>query len=85
MDAAAGGARRAGARGAAAARARRECEGVVALIGEGALADEQIARRLGIELSTVKNHVHNILDKLDVGRRSDAAAPDASPPHLSLH
>ena len=50
----------------------RECE-VVALIGEG-LANKQIARRLGIELSTVKNHVHNILDKLDVGRRSDAAA-----------
>jgi len=33
-----------------------------------------IATSLGIELCTVKNHVHNILDKLGVARRADVAA-----------
>lgn len=41
------------------------------------LADGQtnkvIAQRLGIEPTTVKNHVHNILEKLQVSRRTDAA------------
>jgi DNA-binding NarL/FixJ family response regulator len=46
---------------------------IVALIDAG-LSNKQIAARLSIELSTVKNHVHNILDKLDVTRRNDAAA-----------
>lgn len=32
-----------------------------------------IASSLGIELCTVKNHVHNILDKLGVERRADVA------------
>jgi two-component system, NarL family, nitrate/nitrite response regulator NarL len=46
---------------------------VVALIDEG-LSNKQIAEQLGIEASTVKNHVHNILEKLGVNRRSEAAA-----------
>jgi DNA-binding NarL/FixJ family response regulator len=29
---------------------------------------------LGIQATTVKNHVHNILDKLKVHRRGEAAA-----------
>ncbi|WP_197514979.1 response regulator transcription factor [Mycobacterium sp. 852013-50091_SCH5140682] len=33
-----------------------------------------IASSLGIELCTVKNHVHNILDKLGIERRADVAA-----------
>lgn len=51
---------------------RRETE-VLGLVGEG-LSNKQIARRLSIELPTVKNHVHNILEKLHVGGRSEAVA-----------
>jgi DNA-binding NarL/FixJ family response regulator len=50
----------------------RELE-IVRLIDEGH-SNKQIAQRLCIELSTVKNHVHNILGKLGVQRRSEAAA-----------
>ncbi|MDH6143523.1 two-component system nitrate/nitrite response regulator NarL [Kitasatospora sp. GP30] len=46
---------------------------IVDLIALG-LANQEIARRLGIELCTVKNHVHNILEKLNVRRRSEVAA-----------
>jgi DNA-binding CsgD family transcriptional regulator len=46
---------------------------VVQLIAEG-LSNKEIAARLFIEFATVKNHVHNILEKLDVARRSDAVA-----------
>jgi two-component system, NarL family, nitrate/nitrite response regulator NarL len=46
---------------------------IVDLIGE-ALSNKEIATRLGIEVATVKNHVHNILEKLDVSRRTDAVA-----------
>ena len=50
----------------------RETE-IVDLIEQG-LSNKQIARRLSIELATVKNHVHNILEKLEVGRRGEAVA-----------
>lgn len=46
---------------------------IVALIGEG-LSNKEIAARLTIEVATVKNHVHNILEKLDVRRRGEAVA-----------
>jgi DNA-binding NarL/FixJ family response regulator len=46
---------------------------IVDLVALG-LANREIARRLGIELCTVKNHVHNILEKLNVRRRSEVAA-----------
>ena len=46
---------------------------VVALVDEG-LSNKDIASRLGIELSTVKNHIHNVLSKLHATRRSQAAA-----------
>jgi two-component system, NarL family, nitrate/nitrite response regulator NarL len=46
---------------------------VVQLIEEG-LSNKQIARRLSIELRTVKNHVHHILVKYKVHHRADAAA-----------
>jgi two-component system nitrate/nitrite response regulator NarL len=45
---------------------------IVELIAQG-LSNKEIARRLYIALPTVKNHVHNILEKLDVSRRLDAA------------
>jgi DNA-binding NarL/FixJ family response regulator len=37
-------------------------------------SNKEIARALSIEVSTVKNHVHNILRKLNVQRRGEAAA-----------
>ena len=43
------------------------------LIDQG-LSNKEIARQLCIELATVKNHVHNILEKLQVARRWQAAA-----------
>ena len=46
---------------------------VMQLVDEG-LSNQQIARRLSIELRTVKNHVHHILAKLGVHRRADAVA-----------
>jgi two-component system, NarL family, nitrate/nitrite response regulator NarL len=46
---------------------------IVRLIGEG-LSNKEIARRLCIELSTVKNHVHSALEKLGTHRRAEAAA-----------
>lgn len=49
----------------------RELE-VVDLIAEG-LSNKQIAGRLSIEVATVKNHVHSILEKLQVARRGDVA------------
>jgi two-component system nitrate/nitrite response regulator NarL len=46
---------------------------VAELIAEG-LSNKEIAARLFIEVATVKNHVHNILEKLGVDRRFDAVA-----------
>jgi two-component system, NarL family, nitrate/nitrite response regulator NarL len=50
---------------------RRERE-IAALMRQD-LSNKEIATRLRIEVATVKNHVHNVLDKLQVHRRSDAA------------
>jgi two-component system nitrate/nitrite response regulator NarL len=58
---------------AALARLTRREQEIVRLIDEG-LSNKQIAQRLSIELATVKNHVHNILEKLGVARRAEAAA-----------
>jgi two-component system, NarL family, nitrate/nitrite response regulator NarL len=38
------------------------------------LTNKHIARRLGIETATVKNHLHNMYEKLKVHRRGEAAA-----------
>jgi two-component system nitrate/nitrite response regulator NarL len=46
---------------------------VVRLVGCG-LSNKEIARELSIALPTVKNHVHSILEKLQVHRRGDAAS-----------
>ena len=51
---------------------RRELE-ILRLIGRG-LSNKEIAAALHIELATVKNHVHNILEKLNVNGRTEAAA-----------
>lgn len=50
---------------------RRERE-VVALVERGR-CNKEMARELGIELQTVKNHVHNVLEKLQVGSRGELA------------
>ncbi len=48
----------------------RELE-VITLIADG-LPNKEIAQRLFIETQTVKNHVHNILDKLQLQNRLEA-------------
>ena len=46
---------------------------IARLLDEG-LSNKEIAIQLCIEVATVKNHVHNILEKLHVHRRGEAAA-----------
>lgn len=46
---------------------------IVRLIDQG-LSNKEIGALLYIEVATVKNHVHNILEKMHVKRRGEAAA-----------
>lgn len=46
---------------------------VAALLADG-LSSKLIARRLCVAVSTVKNHIHSILDKWEVRSRGEAAA-----------
>lgn len=46
---------------------------VMDLIGQGS-SNKEIANQLNISVSTVKNHVHHILEKLHLGRRGQVAA-----------
>jgi len=46
---------------------------IVRLLDQG-LSNKASAKRLCIEVSTVKNHAHNILEKLHLHRRGEAAA-----------
>jgi two-component system nitrate/nitrite response regulator NarL len=46
----------------------------IAHLIENGLANKEIGRRLGIEAATVKNHVHNMCEKLKVHRRGEVAA-----------
>ena len=50
----------------------REVE-VLQFIGQG-LTNQEIAARLVVEVGTVKNHVHRILEKLNVRSRQEAAS-----------
>lgn len=72
----------------------RELE-VVALIDRG-LTNKEIAHRLYIEVATVKNHVHHILEKLRLRRRTEVPGwlrthraagtePNGSPMDRSVH
>jgi DNA-binding NarL/FixJ family response regulator len=54
---------------------------VLRLVDEG-LSNKEISARLNIEVSTVKNHVHNLLDKLQVTSRLQAAARAGT--HISV-
>jgi DNA-binding NarL/FixJ family response regulator len=51
---------------------RRELQ--IAHLVENGLTNKEIGRQLGIEAATVKNHVHNMCDKLKIHRRGDFAA-----------
>jgi DNA-binding NarL/FixJ family response regulator len=62
------------ARGTGDPRALTSREREVARLIDGGLTNKEIATRLRIELATVKSHVHSILEKVDVGRRSEAVA-----------
>jgi DNA-binding NarL/FixJ family response regulator len=44
---------------------------ILELLRQG-MTNKMISRRLGIELPTVKNHVHSVLAKLGVHRRAEA-------------
>jgi two-component system, NarL family, nitrate/nitrite response regulator NarL len=50
---------------------RRE-QDIMEVIERG-LSNKEIASQLKIEISTVKNHIHNILDKLHLQDRRSAA------------
>ena len=50
----------------------REVE-VLSFVERG-MSNRGISESLGIEVATVKNHIHNILEKLDVSGRGEAAA-----------
>jgi DNA-binding NarL/FixJ family response regulator len=63
----------AGERRAADATLTRRERQIVGLIGDG-LSNKEIAGTLRIEVPTVKNHVHNILEKLHVHRRAEAVS-----------
>ena len=53
---------------------------IAALLADG-MSNKLIARRLGVALATVKNHVHSILEKWDVRSRGEAAARFRRPEH----
>lgn len=73
----------AGARPAAAEPLTRREREVAALIAEG-LSNKEIAIDLRIGPATVKNHVHNILDKLRVRRRAAIVTRLREEPRPSL-
>lgn len=60
-------------RDAAPSRLTRRESQVLDLLESG-LSNKEIAARLSIAVPTVKNHVHNILGKLDARRRGEAVA-----------
>ena len=49
-------------------------ENAILTLAEQGRSNKEIARQLGISAATVKNHIHNILQKLQVGRRAEAVA-----------
>ena len=47
------------------------------------LSNKEIARELSVAVSTVKAHVHNLLEKLDVTRRTEVGARLQAPRHVT--
>jgi DNA-binding NarL/FixJ family response regulator len=62
---------------------RRESD-VLALIGHGH-SNKEIARELNLSVATVKHHVHNVLDKLNLPRRTQAMRRVRDAPWLVAH
>lgn len=60
----------------------RECE-VLRQLGSG-LSNKEIARRLGLSISTIKHHVHKILAKLHVLRRAEAMRKVRDTPWIAV-
>lgn len=61
---------RAGGAGSSGTLTAREAQ-ILKLVRQG-MSNKMISRSLGIELPTVKNHVHSILGKLGIHRRTEA-------------
>lgn len=59
-------------------------ENEIATLVERGCSNKQIAIELRISPATVKNHVHNILEKLDLPRRSAIGSRRASSPALAV-
>jgi DNA-binding NarL/FixJ family response regulator len=59
----------------------RETE--IADLLEQGLSNKEIARSLGIRVATVKNHVHHILERLQVRRRGEAAVANRQRNHVT--
>jgi DNA-binding NarL/FixJ family response regulator len=66
----------------AAARLTPREHDVLLLIG-GGMSNKQIARELGLQLPTVKNHIHNIFEKLAVTNRAKAVSMAQSLGHAN--
>jgi len=66
------------------ARLSKQERRILELIAEG-LTNRQIAQRMFLAEKTVKNYVSNVLAKLDMGRRSEAAAYAARLEALRQH
>ena len=49
-------------------------ESEILALAEKGRSNKEIAQQLNIEVATVKNHVHSILEKLQVATRAEAAA-----------
>ena len=56
---------------------------ILRLLQQG-MSNKMICRSLGIELPTVKNHVHSILNKLGIHRRTEAISLLYAHPHEAL-
>lgn len=56
----------------------------IARMVAGGLSNKQIATQLHIELATVKNHVHNVLQKFGVSRRRDVEVRIRATTHVGL-
>jgi DNA-binding NarL/FixJ family response regulator len=61
---------------------RRESQ-VLHLIGQG-LSNKEIARELSLSVATIKHHVHNILEKLKLPRRTQAMRRVRDTPWIAL-